>query len=194
MQLSNRHFQAEFCNQRSNLLALRLRRGAGTADWSDRPGSVTIIDDRKRRSYSDVDQSIQASTCKTRTKVTTTKQIKGAEFALKETWHLVGDTLRWDLEITLAPGAKARSIQVRQLLPIPDPAYGINVWTARADFPTTIERLAGLDLQYHLPAQAFVRRREQRHVAPVEHRVGMGEEQPRAVVTREHAPLNARVG
>ncbi len=148
MQLSNRHFQAEFCNQRSNLLALRLRRGAGTADWSDRPGSVTIIDDRKRRSYSDVDQSIQASTCKTRTKVTTTKQIKGAEFALKETWHLVGDTLRWDLEITLAPGAKARSIQVRQLLPIPDPAYGINVWTARADFPTTIERLAGLDLQY----------------------------------------------
>ena len=77
MQLSNRHFQAEFCNQRSNLLALRLRRGAGTADWSDRPGSVTIIDDRKRRSYSDVDQPIQASTCKTRTKVTTTKQIKG---------------------------------------------------------------------------------------------------------------------
>jgi hypothetical protein len=56
--------------------------------------------------------------------------------------------LRWDLEITLAPGAKARSIQVRQLLPIPEPAYGINVWTARADFPTTIERLGGLDLQY----------------------------------------------
>ena len=34
MQLSNRHFQAEFCNPRSNLLALRLSRGADTVDWS----------------------------------------------------------------------------------------------------------------------------------------------------------------
>ena len=165
MKLRNQHLEAEVCEHRGNLLALSTRHGKRTVPWTRRPGSVVIVDERRRRTYRDTDDPGTFEVTGTGRRIESIKRLKGADFVVRERWGIAGDAVTWDLEITLDPGAKPRSIQVRQLLPYPEPAYGIGVWTARADFPITVERLGGLNLRYGelchgtiLPSLTFYRK------------------------------------
>jgi hypothetical protein len=148
MKLRNKVLDAEFCERRGNLLALSTLQGARTIPWSRRPGSVAVVDERKRRAYCDADDAGTFGVSHERRRIESRKRFKGADFEVGEQWRIAGDTLCWDLILTLDPDAKPRSVQVKQLLPYPEPAYGLGVWTAHADFPSTIERLGGLNLQY----------------------------------------------
>ena len=146
--VGNACLAVELCPERGNLSALHTRHGTRRIPWASRPGSVAIVDELRRRTYREVDHPATIDIRRTRRCVESRRRFKGADFVVTESWRAAKDSLHWGLEIVLDAGAKPRSIQVRQLLPYPDPAYGLAVWTARADFPTTVERLGGLNLRY----------------------------------------------
>ena len=148
MNLRSARLDAEFCEHRGNLLALSTKKGKRTIPWSRRPGSVVVEDERKRRVFCDAENSGEFEVIRKGRRIQSRKRFKGADFELREGWRIAGDTICWDLEIILDPDAKPRSIQVKQLLPYPETAYGLGVWTAHADFPSTIERLGDLNLRY----------------------------------------------
>jgi len=148
MRLGSRHIEAEFCPHRGHLLALSTRRGNRIVPWTRRNGSTIVFDEKRRRTFHDTRDPGDFDVVKTGRRIASRKKPQGADFEVVEQWRIVGDTLWWDLKVSLDPGAKPRSIEIRQLLPYPETAYGLGVWTAHADFPSTIERLGGLDLRY----------------------------------------------
>ena len=144
--LSNSLLRATFA-QGGNLDSLCLA-GSGFNPWNGRPSRLIIVDGRRRRTYSDVQSPMTVKTTRTRTRIESAKHLKGADFVARETWRVTRDALVWTVEVSLKPGRRERSIQVRQLLPYPNPCYGLGVWTAHPQFPTHVERLGGLNLQY----------------------------------------------
>ena len=148
MNLSSRNWQADFCEKRGNLKTLLLRTDQGFAPWNGRPGYLAIVDERRGRTYQDVESPAAVSVERSGGGIRSVKQFRGADFSVTESWRRRAGSLYWNVDVALDPGVKPRTIQIRQLIPYPDPAYGLGVWTAHPGFPTTIDRLGGWHLRY----------------------------------------------
>jgi len=142
--LSASGIRAEIDPASGNLSRLFARRRT----WSDRPGRLIITDDLLRRTFDDRHTKTNTGVRRLPGGVRIEKRFPGAEFNVVETWRAHGDHISWSAEVALKPGKRERSIEIRQLLPYPPRPYGLGAWTGRSDFPTTIERLGNLELQY----------------------------------------------
>ena len=149
--LVNKNMDVEISEERGNLDRLSIKR-KGFGKWTGCPGRLTIVDELRRRTYTDTKDPMTCSQKRRRrngeTVIENRKEFKGADFSVKETWRMKKDALSWDVTVSLNKGSRDRTIQVRQLVPYPKPAYGLGVWSAQSQFPTTIERVGGLHLAY----------------------------------------------
>lgn len=148
MHLKNKLLQVEVSDHCGNLEKIDLIRGRKLYRWGDCASRLVISDELRGRTFTDTEDPRTIQSKRIRSGIRIVKRFKGADFIVRETWRMKADALDWTVEVVLKPRQPARSIELRQLLPYPCPAYGTGAWTARADFPTTVDRLAGLDLHY----------------------------------------------
>jgi len=149
--LGNRLLEAAFSKRAGNLINLVLKRKK-FGEWNGWEGHVIIEDDLKEKKYQDTQNPLTIRFKKGKSEeglfLEAEKNFSGADFTLKESWEITRDTLNWKLEITLKPGRKERSLQVRQLFPYYNPPYGMGVWAAHWQYPTEIHRVANNRLAY----------------------------------------------
>ena len=122
------------------------------AEWNGSESYLVIIDELEEKTYKDTESPLVLPQKRHKKKgeeiVENIKEFKEADFSVKETWKLNKDELSWRVEVSLKKNKRERTIQLKQLIPYPKPAYGLGVWSAQSQFPTKIERLGGLHLTY----------------------------------------------
>ena len=149
--LSNNDIEVGISKEKGNLKKLFLNRN-NFGKWNGCESYLIIVDELKEKTYKDIESPLAISQKRYKIKgeevVENLKEFKGADFLVKETWRLNNDSLSWRIEVFLKKDKKDRTIQIKQLIPYPDPTYGLGVWAAQSQFPTKIERLGGLHLAY----------------------------------------------
>lgn len=144
VQLSGRLCRVRF-DPRDGALTQVLWRGEhGLWPWSPNPFRLTVTDDLRGEAYPRERATARAD----RHGVEVMARLAGADFHVREHWRLVPGGLAWRAMVSLKPRRRPRAVQIHLGVPYPQPCYGLGVWTARPDFPTTLERLGGLTLQY----------------------------------------------
>jgi len=149
--LSNNNMEVEISKESGNLDALHIKR-KGFGKWNACPGHLIIVDELRRRTYADTRDRMTCSPKRhhrdKQAVVENRKEFQGADFSVRETWRMEKDCLSWKVAVSLKKGKRDRTIQIKQLIPYPKPAYRLGVWSAQSQFPTTLERIGGLHLAY----------------------------------------------
>lgn len=114
--------------------------------WNGYSGGLTIIDELKGRIFSN--SPIKIIEDLQNNKIVFERRFPCAEFIVREIWTALDDCISWRIELLLDEGCTGRTIQMKQLVPYPYPAYNLNVWTAHENFPCKLEKLGGLHLGY----------------------------------------------
>lgn len=156
-----------FSQEKGNLKELYIK----GVKWNGWESYLIIVDELKEKTYRDTEAFLTLFQRRYKKKgeeiVENIKEFKGADFSVKEIWKLNKDELSWRIEVSLKKNKRERTIQLKQLIPYPKPAYGLGVWSAQSQFPTKIERVGGLHLAYGdvcfgtvIPAVALYREKE----------------------------------
>ena len=149
--LSSKSIEVGLSKEKGNLKELSLKRN-NFGKWNGCESYFSIIDELREKTYKDTESPMSLSQKRGKEGsediVENLKEFKGADFIVKEIWKLNGDSLTWCIEVSLKKGKRERTIQIKQLIPYPDPTYGLGVWSAQSQFPTKVERLGGLHLAY----------------------------------------------
>jgi len=149
--LSNKDLKVGFSKENGNLTELYLKR-KGFGKWNGWESYLVIVDEMKEKTYRDTESPLVLSQRRYgREKdeiIENLKEFKAADFSVKEIWKVDKDSLSWRVEVSLKKNRRERTIQIKQLIPYPKPAYGLGVWSAQSQFPIKIERVAGLHLAY----------------------------------------------
>ena len=149
--ICSKDIMVKISKETGNLKELYLKRKR-FGRWNGCESYLTIIDELKEKTYKDTESPLILSQRRHKRNkeevIENLKEFKGADFSVKETWKLNKDELSWRIEVSLKKNKKDRSIQIKQLIPYPKPSYGLGVWSAQSQFPTKIERLAGMHLAY----------------------------------------------
>ncbi len=146
--LSNSSMKIRLSQEKGNLKELYLK----GARWNGYESYLIVVDELKEKTYKDTESPLVLLQKRHKKKgegiVENIKEFKGADFIVKEIWKLNRDSLSWKIEVSLKRNKRERTIQLKQLIPYPKPAYGLGVWSAQSQFPTKIERVGGLHLAY----------------------------------------------
>ena len=136
---------------RKSATALGVTAGAAAAAdkdfvWTERPGQVTVRDDRLGRVFTPRDAARVRYDC-AQGVLTVRKTFRGAPWALTERYAIDGDAIHWQAEVTLDAG-DFRSCCVSYLIPWPQPLYSMQFWAAKDGMPSAPHRFTGLKLEY----------------------------------------------
>jgi len=151
VRMENGRMQVAISRENGNLEAICFKRRK-FGKWNAAAGNLAIVDGISGLVYSSDSGSCDLSQRVVRgsqiTTVENTRKFKKADFVVREIWTLQREFLSWRIEIKLRPGQKEHAVAIRQMFPYPDSAWGTKVWSAQAQFPTTVARLGGLHLAY----------------------------------------------
>ncbi|MBI4232610.1 hypothetical protein HY605_05230, partial [Candidatus Peregrinibacteria bacterium] len=114
--------------------------------WTDCPGKVTVRDDLIRKTFDVCDLEHISFSQKDNT-LTVTKSFKKAPWALRETYRVVRDAIRWEAELVLDSG-DFRSCAISYHIPWPQSLRSVSFWTARENMPSMVYRFAEIRLEY----------------------------------------------
>ena len=141
--------------------------------WSGCSGNIVVVDELKSSVYDTLrhDHITKVRETKVESNIMLEKRFKNADFTIRETWRGLDDCVSWRVEIELEEGIPDRTIQIKQLIPYPHPAYHLNVWSANERFPCELEKTGGLNLVYGdaclgtmIPAASIYSTRENRGI------------------------------
>jgi len=149
IRLPGKNMAAVFSGRSGNLIEIGIKNGK---PWNAWPAGLIIEDKLTNQSFNDMLDDFRLSrkvyndhAGKT---IENEKNFSGAAFTARESWRMDERGLSWRIELELKAGEKDREIVVRQFIPYPKSAYGLNVWSAQSQFPAKLERLGGLRLAY----------------------------------------------
>jgi hypothetical protein len=115
--------------------------------WNGYPGDFTFIDELDGRIFKSRDAEFEIIE-NSDNKIVFEKSFTGAEFSVRENWTAFDDCVSWKIELFLKKGCRERTVQIKQLIPYPYPAYRLKVWSANERFPCPLQQLGGLHLGY----------------------------------------------
>jgi len=107
--------------------------------WNQVPGWTEIVDElaektfRDGRSAASLEVGVVDSEDGPAARVV--KRFEGAAFTVTEEWRATETEIVWSVQVTLAPGESARSLQIRQFVPWPESPYGWQLWAPQQHYP-----------------------------------------------------------
>jgi hypothetical protein len=134
-----------------------------------RIGGLMLIDELRNKVFSDLNDSGRVLNKHQVTKagsasVSFDKIYPGAEFVVTETFHVLGDHIRWDVSIRKMRGAD-RNIRVIQFAPLPLRDY--EAWAPIAEAPFAVDAYWPFAIQYGQSTMGAVGEEEWRTAIPM---------------------------
>jgi len=154
--LGNGLLEAAFPKKRGNLIEFILKKN-NFGRWNGSDGHLIIEDELKEKKFQDTQSPLKIHFEKGKTEeglyLASTKRFAGADFSVKEIWEITKETLNWKVEVTLAKGARNRSLKIRQHFPYYTitsyhPSYSIGLWMAHWLAPTHTSRVSNFRIAY----------------------------------------------